>query len=583
MSSAPKKRKIEIVKETVVKETKSKDTVAKEAEVKETESKETVVKETESKDKSDDEENNQEKLNTVIAKTDNESEDPTMSDRKKDSVENEFQRLVNEAMEEVKKAKKEGDSGKQERYVNLRKRLNETVRYNLDDSEDELDKQPLSFVSEAGTPKAQKVRQGKGIAKTPKSGIKTANQGVVTPDTAKKELKKDVDVYDFTDTEMSDHEDPSGFKPKYVSNIQKSPIGAKKLPFVSTPLSQNQTDEQQVSEELPKDECEDVQNVNDDKGESATYDIAKTVEPLKIKLSKIKPFKEKRHKHKKKKKKKDRDRKDCVREDYKSDLGENSEGSNIVPENSDNSDIKPVKLDNVKSVESVGMESVSNDGDDENGTSDKQNKKPSKLKEKKHICEFCNLGFSQKCDLRRHVMIHTVLLDIHKCIDPSKNIYICSECYEEFIDETLYAEHIKTHDLGVIACNVCTLIFSDKHSLETHLCTLGVDRGSSDSDKTPPNREDDKPVQVLCEICDLEFNDQDQLSLHLPSHDNDKGSFMCDLCSEIFTVRKRLKQHSSVHERGQQEAIVGSGVNKEQSTVLENSQKRNLRDKRPSS
>lgn len=595
--------------------------------------------------------------------------DTSESDKKekKDSVENEFQRLVNEAMAEVKNAQKEGDSGKQERYVNLRKRLNESIKYNVDDSDDEM--VGLAEMSDGaaksqkqGLPKMGTTKgQGKTVAKgIPKSGV----ESVTSQPEACKQQKKDVDVYDFTDTEMSDHEESGqmkiGFKPKYVSNLNKGTFHHKKLPFVSTPLSpSNKPEKDEVMETVPG--IDDKEQNEEDADSEISY-VGKTVEPLKIKLTKIKPFKEKKHKHKKKKKKRDRSReRDEKESEVQSDLAvdmpemPDKDELNVQDEVTDNksdvtdskspskgavidtksgiksgvTDSKGVsandesksKSDDIKSVESAGNETTSNDGDDDNSaTGGKQNKK-TKVKEKKHICEYCNVGFSQKCDLRRHTMIHTGerpwpcdicdkrfqrktdlakhmrthtgekpyacefcdkrvsdksqlnvhrrlhtgdrpyqcmkcgkrcitsselsrhravhcsdkyqcklcqkvftikeclgmhmklhyrsrgrpfkcekcaigfdkkdALDIHHCVDPTLNVYVCSECYEKFTDEMLYADHIKTHDLGVLACNVCTLIFPDKHSLETHLCTLG----------------EDKPRQIQCEICDMEFQD----------------------------------------------------------------------------
>lgn len=40
------------------------------------------------------------------------------------------------------------------------------------------------------------------------------------------------------------------------------------------------------------------------------------------------------------------------------------------------------------------------------------------------------------------------------------------------------------------------------------------------------------------------------LNQHVRIHDNDEGSFMCDLCSEIFSVRKNFIEHSKQHELG---------------------------------
>lgn len=559
----------------------------------------------------------------------------------KHSVENEFQRLVNEAMAE---AQKEGDTGKSK---NLRKRLNENVKYNVDESDDELDKFKLAFdVVNAG------LKGQKGTPKSLKGQMKTSiNKGKLKQDpggmkdselTKQNQAKKDMDVFDFTDTEMSDTDESTpnklGFKPKYVSNLNL--FCQKKLPFVSKPMSPT---EDVTSEEILENviEGEAKQNSDNEDADSGISYVGKTVEPLKIKLTKIIPFKEKRHKHKKKKRKREKERRANELEKIDSESRESIESGEVKKykgikmkisedgcefKNSEEScDIE--KREEIEYGDSVEQESISNEGEDdmtENGNSVKTNKK-AKLKEKKHLCEYCNVGFGQKCDLRRHVMIHTgerpypcqicdkrfqrktdlvkhtrthtgekpyacefcdkrvsdksqlnvhrrlhtgdrpyccskcgkrcitstelsrhkavccgdmvercglckkaftikeclgmhmklhyrsrgklfkcekcaigfdkkIDLDTHHCVDSMKNVYICSECYEEFSDEMLYAEHIKTHDLGVLACNVCTQIFEDKHSLETHLCNLGMD----------------KPRHA-CDICDMEFDEPGKL------------------------------------------------------------------------
>ncbi|XP_045162530.2 uncharacterized protein LOC123527251 [Mercenaria mercenaria] len=599
----------------------------------------------------------------------------------KHSVENEFQRLVNEAMAE---AQKEGETAKSK---NLRKRINENVKYNVDESDDELDRikmlQEEFFISSKGhktTPKGNKI-QGKGQGSKGKSKLEIT--GTKDIDTAKQQqAKKDVDVYDFTDTEMSDTEERTpkklGFKPKYVSNLNL--FGQKKLPFVSKPMSPVESLKSDNHVESLPEAVTEIAPSNDSENENADTSISyvgKTVEPLKIKLTKIIPFKEKKHKHKKKKRKREKERKEDDIEKIDSESRDSVE-SGVAKKNEDGAVLKSEvvcesenfeikKIDEVKSVDSIGQESNSNsnEGEDEpaeSGNSTRSNRR-TKLKEKKHICEYCNVGFGQKCDLRRHVMIHTgerpypcqicdkrfqrktdlvkhtrthtgekpyacefcdkrvsdksqlnvhrrlhtgdrpyccskcgkrcitsselsrhmahcsekmvercslckkaftikeclgmhmklhyrsrgksfkcekcvigfdkkTDLDNHHCVDPISYVYVCSECYEEFCDEMLYAEHIKAHDLGVLACNVCTNIFEDKHSLETHMCGMGVE----------------KQKQLACEICETEFQDQDLLNQHVASHDNDEGTFMCDFCSDIFKVRKQLIEHSKQHD-----------------------------------
>ena len=578
-------------------------------------------------------------------------------DMKKGSVENEFQRLVDEAMAEVKNAQKEGESGKKEKFVNLRRRLNDNIKYNLDDSEDDIEKVPAIVIDNP----AKVQKPVKGLPKVgPKGPVVPLNAEAITTKLSKKssegskhsrkdhdankQPKKDMDVYDFTDTEMSDHEEASpmkvGFKPKYVSNLTKGPStsGQNKPPFVSIPLSpEGNMSEKDLSVVEEEESNSNEKSQPEEEMEEAVSYVGKTVEPLKIKLSKInfKPFKEKRHKHKKKKKKRDRSRERESRyiepEEMPVDVPEVIENiEKSIETNTDisanNTESPKQKLDDIRSVESVGNETTSNEGDDDTAEGAGKQGKKSKLKEKKHICEYCNLGFSQKCDLRRHIMIHTgerpwpceicdkkfqrktdlakhmrthtgekpyacefcdkrvsdksqlnvhrrlhtgdrpyqctkcgkkcitsselsrhrlihcsdklhqcefckktftekeclgmhmklhyrsrsrpfkcdkctigfdkkTALDIHKCVDPTSNVYMCSECYEEFSDEMLYADHIKTHDLGVLACNVCTKLFNDKHRLETHVCSLG----------------EDKLRQITCEICDMDFPDHGKI------------------------------------------------------------------------
>lgn len=555
------------------------------------------------------------------AASNDDSKNTKTGKKMKHSVENEFQRLVDEAMKE---AQKEGDSGKQERYVNLRRRLNENVKYNVDDSDEDGDKSKVmldDIASLKTTPKGQKSQ----VKNTPKGKLK--QDPVITESSKQLSAKKDVDVYDFTDTEMSDTDESApkklGFKPKYVSNLNL--FGQKKLPFVSKPLSPSKSPgvENQMENST---EIDSLKMESD--AENACSEISyvgKTVEPLKIKISKIKPFKEKKHKHKKKKKKREKERRDDDLD--KVDSGESRESMDCDSDKLINMNVEIKNTEEIKSVDSVSQENNSNnsnEGEDEqnDGVTSLKGFKKTKMKEKKHICEYCNVGFGQKCDLRRHVMIHTgerpypceicdkrfqrktdlvkhtrthtgekpyacefcdkrvsdksqlnvhrrlhtgdrpyccskcgkrcitsselsrhkavhcgekvercslcrkaftikeclgmhmklhyrsrgkafkcekcaigfdkkTDLDCHHCIDPMKNVYMCSECYEEFNDEMLYAEHIKNHDLGVLACNVCTNIFEDKHSLETHLCSLGME----------------KQRQFSCEICELEFQD----------------------------------------------------------------------------
>ena len=533
----------------------------------------------------------------------------------KHSVENEFQRLVNEAVEEVKKAEK-SDSGKQERYVNLRKRLNETIKYNVDISDEEIETSALSVLDFGlSTPKSRKLGLKSTKITPPKFTSKFQTFGDFQRSLSmNKPVKKDVDVYDFTDTEMSDKEEStpvklSAFKPKYVSNV-----GSASSKFLTK--SSKLHSEGMENYRFTSSQGNMGETVGDGSSDEVSY-IGKTVEPLKIKLTKIIPYKEKKHKHKKKRRKKDRERRkhESLVDDNDADDDEDDDESR-----------DSVDLGNFDDKDSDSVEGVEEQMDSVGASI--QSSKKSKLKTKNHICSFCNQAFSQKCDLRKHEMIHTgerpwpceicdkkflrktdlakhirthtgekpykcefcdkrvsdkSQLNVHRrlhtgdrpyqctqcgkgCITSSEltrhrsvhctekshtcelckkvfkvkenlgmhmklhyksrgkpfkcekcalgfdqqqdfnshncanlqpTLFICSECYMEFMDEMLYAEHIKTHGLDVFSCNICTHIFEDKHSLETHLCTMGME----------------KKRQLHCQYCEKVFTDQGMLKM----------------------------------------------------------------------
>ena len=77
---------------------------------------------------------------------------------------------------------------------------------------------------------------------------------------------------------------------------------------------------------------------------------------------------------------------------------------------------------------------------------------------KPFICNVCNKDFSHKCDLNRHLLIHT-----------GEKPFMCGACNKGFSRKSDLNAHMRNHTgEKPFVCGVCSKGFSDRSTLHSH-------------------------------------------------------------------------------------------------------------------
>ncbi|XP_063697423.1 zinc finger protein ZFP2-like [Culicoides brevitarsis] len=135
--------------------------------------------------------------------------------------------------------------------------------------------------------------------------------------------------------------------------------------------------------------------------------------------------------------------------------------------------------------------------------------------EKKGICKYCGLKFSDKYELGQHVKTHTL-------------IYKCKICAKKFASEITLTNHEKSHTENEefqFKCTTCDKRYQTKAHLKAHFDRFHVIR-----------------EQWLCTYCQKRLPGRRALDAHEKSHEGVK-EFGCFLCEKAFTTTQRLKMH----------------------------------------
>ena len=156
-----------------------------------------------------------------------------------------------------------------------------------------------------------------------------------------------------------------------------------------------------------------------------------------------------------------------------------------------------------------------------------------------HLCKTCGIEVAGNLsDLMNHY--HT-----------THDQFICTKCYELFMDLTEYEDHKVLHasvipdvDAPVVyTCPVsdCYQMCSDKEALMDHI-SWHEDRDL-----------DEEQLGLLhCQHCSDQFRNKVSLQRHLAETHNepDLKPFVCELCSEDFSHSLELHRHNTIHHAG---------------------------------
>ncbi|XP_056640839.1 zinc finger protein 91-like [Diorhabda sublineata] len=160
-------------------------------------------------------------------------------------------------------------------------------------------------------------------------------------------------------------------------------------------------------------------------------------------------------------------------------------------------------------------------------------------------CDICSKTFSQKCNMKRHLLRHTD--NPHKCviclktfpqkfhlnrhfrIDTRERPFECNVCLKTFSQKSSLKTHLLSNtEKKPFKCDICLKTFSQKIHFNTHL------RGHTG----------EKPFK--CETCFKMFSQKSSLNVHMRSHKGEKP-YKCDICSKSFSHKSNLNVHLRGH------------------------------------
>ncbi len=142
--------------------------------------------------------------------------------------------------------------------------------------------------------------------------------------------------------------------------------------------------------------------------------------------------------------------------------------------------------------------------------------------EKKHICDECDKGFTQKCDLSVH----------KKTVHSDERPYSCDECNETFKTPTNLNRHKDDMHSAEkpYSCNLCDKTYKRQHHLTEHQTSAHL--GASH----------------VCSICNKNFTWPQSLACHLETHSENRA-YACTMCPASFTTNGYLSKHIKIHSK----------------------------------
>uniref|UniRef100_A0A5S6QBT9 C2H2-type domain-containing protein n=1 Tax=Trichuris muris TaxID=70415 RepID=A0A5S6QBT9_TRIMR len=165
---------------------------------------------------------------------------------------------------------------------------------------------------------------------------------------------------------------------------------------------------------------------------------------------------------------------------------------------------------------------------------------------KDQICPLCEVAFSEKESLAKHMRSH------------GGSLFPCSECDKKFVDENFLLRHMFVHT-GVkkYVCEVCGKIFSVVEQLAAHkhvhkerkfACDKCDWSFASTADLKRHRKWHDPRYKEVCVKCGSRFRTKEELKAHTEKwHQPRKKRFQCGICTKQFAKIENLTVHVDKH------------------------------------
>ncbi|XP_076345617.1 uncharacterized protein LOC143244571 [Tachypleus tridentatus] len=138
---------------------------------------------------------------------------------------------------------------------------------------------------------------------------------------------------------------------------------------------------------------------------------------------------------------------------------------------------------------------------------------------KQFMCHVCHKYFTQKGNLKAHMMIHT-----------GEKPYACKVCGKSFTQKGNVDTHMKIHTgEREFGCDMCGKRFTQKGNLKTHIRSVHI-----------------KEKPFICGVCGKCFSQKGNMQTHMRTH-NKEDRFPCTLCGKTFSQKGNLKTHMQRH------------------------------------
>lgn len=173
-----------------------------------------------------------------------------------------------------------------------------------------------------------------------------------------------------------------------------------------------------------------------------------------------------------------------------------------------------------------------------------------------YSCQYCSSTFETYYLHKKHMAEH-VDQKVYRCIQ--KN------CNETFRDLDDFLSHSENHPTAEFQCHVCFKVYTSLEELGSHQYEHGgslKDKNDSQTQKfkcekcyanfksaeTLKNHEAVESHHYECPQCKMVFNSERFLRRHLLSHlDPSKSKFKCEKCKKTFRTERYLLNHSFIH------------------------------------